>query len=1574
MKNYQISPSQLQVWSDTEYQFEKWQSINFHLPENCSAEQACERLLGLSEVLELLCTRLTKIESLSVPVQQVSDSPNIDTLQISTAIISNANDLKETIAKQQTDINNGQAIVTLAVYQEDDSLQATLMTNRSHFDNKSTQLMTDLIVDPPDDYECAQFLDFSEWINEGFTESSQAQLGFWHDRQTLSSPDLGSTSSGNNKVGKSNLIVAFQEEDNWEDKVLATWLKALNRRLEFPELLRFDRVLSYRSLGELDNVIGPLQIRVPMQIDLSQDELTKRIGIERQQAEEYLTSFDLKAARESSASIVFEVVESSVKSMPISGSLNLQASLDNGQLQLSLYYLDHVIDSKFAEIILEATSLELQNQQQPGPKELAWQEHYGNGGTHPESKDPIEMLQALAEKEPNADAVTLKDKTWSRAQLWERITTISKALKQNGVGPGHNIGFLLHKDHDAIASIFGILHAGAAYVPFDPEWPALRLNDLCQDASVSMLITNQQCIENHKIEENDLLILDDMSVVKSDTSNNDKKYEDNGIGYILYTSGSTGKPKGACIPRIAMSHLAHAFATSLYANESINRSFTVNAPLFFDGSVKQIVMLLLGGSLYLIDEELRRKPAELVKALHDNKIACLDCTPTHLRLLVDASERAEIPLPPTVLIGGETIDDHLWQRLSDIPITNFKNVYGPTEATVVSTWSPIESDLESGIGKPLPGVKIWIRDAEGNACTIGTIGELWIGGDRVANGYLARPELTAASFVDAPDGIGKAYRSGDQVRWFKDGRLAFHGRIDHQIKLRGHRIELGEIEAVISSHPAVHNSAVIPHTAPSGEMHITAFAEVHGTGVTRDNILPNGEPLAERTRIETDYLFKEIFVDEVYGAHDVVLPKDGLIFDVGANIGMFSIWAKHRWPSASIHAYEPVPDVARVCNENLSKLDQVSFHPHGLSDEEGELEFIHYPNYSMMSGISDGADGESEREVIRQQLENRVEQGDKKSLELLNNLDQLLDGRFDSERIHIPVQTLTTEFNRLDVDIIHLLKIDVQRSEFNVLQGIDDVSMAKVKQIVMEVHDAHGTPTQGRVDTIMNLLEDFGFEVRVNQDDDLKGTDRFSLVAWRPEWRNQITDSYQQLDTCDADDLYNRIDTQLPDYLRPHHIQILQKFPFTDRGKVNRKELSGMVNLSQTDQLGDVPANELEERLSVIWSKILGVEKVGVTDSFFRLGGDSISGIRLQVESSEAGLHFELRHLFEHQTIRKLATCTVLAPTAETIELEPFALLSDSVGQDNLPKGLDDAYPMSGLQQGMVFHTEYTDDPRTYHNITTKRLKADYSPEAFTLAMQSCIDEHEILRTGFSFNTGHGAIQLIHSEIVATPEYLDWSDLSSNAIDQKTTELLENELLMPFDLEKPPLIRLRLCKLPNNEVLFAIAEHHVILDGLSLEFLRDELMARYYAALNGGTQPKKSLDCRPAHFIEREQEALNIDLEPWRSVLENGKPIRIGYGQSLPEGADRRFEHYKQEVDAGLKDALEKRAQSLGVQLKHLLLAVHARVLGESTGTGDVLTGLVLHGRPERRDSELMLGLFINTLPVRLQVDNGKME
>lgn len=1570
MNNYQISPSQLQIWSETEYQFEKWQRINFKLPLNCSPEQACEQLSGLSEVLELLCTRLVKIESLSVPVQQVSDAPDIDTLQISTAIISNATDLQETITKHQTDINSGNAIVTLAIYPKEAHFYAILMTNRSHFDSISTQLLANLILNPPSEYEATQFLDFSEWINEGFAESSQAQLGFWHDRQTLSNPELGTISSQTTKVGKSSLTIPFQAEDNWEDNVLAAWLKALNTRLDFPELLRFDRVLSYRSLGELDDVIGPLQIRVPMQIDLNQNELSKKLGIERQQAEEYLTSFDLKAARESSAAIVFEVVESNVDAMPISGALNLQVSLDNGQLQLSFYYLNNVIDSKFAEIILEAIHFTLQNQQQPGPKELAWQQHFGNGGAHPESKDPIEMLQALAEDEPNAAAVTLRDITWTRAQLWERILAISTALKSHGVGAGHHVGFLLHKDHDAIASIFGILHSGAAYVPFDPEWPTLRINKLCEDASVSILVTNQECLENHKIDENDLLILDDLSIAQNNATKKDFNHNDQGLGYILYTSGSTGQPKGACIPRIAMSHLAHAFATSLYKDQAINHSFTVNAPLFFDGSVKQIVMLLLGGSLYLIDEKLRRQPAGLVKALHDDNVQCLDCTPTHLRLLIEASAREEIPLPPTVLIGGETIDDHLWERLSNITTTNFINVYGPTEATVVSTWSPIQMELAAGIGTPLPGCKIWVKDEDGNACTIGTIGELWIGGDRVAKGYLGRPDLTATSFVDAPDGIGKAYRSGDHVRWLNDGRLAFHGRIDHQIKLRGHRIELGEIEAVITAHPAIHNSAVIPHSSPSGETHITAFAEVHGSDITRDNILPNGKPLAERTRIETDYLFKEIFVDEVYGAHNVVLPKDGLIFDVGANIGMFSIWAKHRWPSASIHAFEPVPGVAKVCSQNLSDLKQVNFHPHGLSNVKGELEFIHYPNYSMMSGIVEGADGESERGVIRQQLENRVAQGDQKSLELLNNLDQLLDGRFESEKIHIPVQTLTKEFERLNVDEVHLLKIDVQRSELNVLQGIDAAAMEKVKQIVMEVHDAHGTPSQGRVDTIMNLLEDYGFEVRVQQDDDLKGTDRFSLVAWRPEWRDEITDSYEKLATCDVDDIHDRIHTHLPDYMRPNHIQILQKFPFTDSGKIDRKALAGMVKIGQSDDTGDMPANDLEHRLASIWSKILGVEKVGVTESFFRLGGDSISGIRLQVESSEAGLHFELRHLFEYQTIRKLATCTELTSTTQLEALEPFALLNNATAQEKLPSGLDDAYPMSGLQQGMLFHIEYTDDPRTYHNITTKRLRADFSPEAFTLAWQHCINAHEILRTGFSFGSGE-ALQLVHTNVVAVPEYLDWSELNASTIDQKTDELLANELSIPFDLEKPPLVRLRLCKLPNNEVLFAIAEHHAILDGLSLEFLRDELLSRYQIALTNGEQLRHNLDCRPAHFIEREQVALTSTIEPWRTVLENAKPIRISYGQSLPEGNDRSFEQHIQKVSPELKIALEKRAQNLGVQLKHLLLAVHARVLGQSKGIGDVLTGMVIHGRPERRDSELMLGLFINTLPVRLQIDRG---
>jgi len=214
MNNYQIAPSQLQVYSATESPFGKWQSIDLKLPLNCSAEQASERLLNLSGVLELLCTRLTKIESLSVPVQQVSDAPDVDTLQINTAITSDTNDLEKTIAKQQAAINNGQAIVTLATYDKDGSLHARLMTHRSHFDSKSIQLLAGLIIEMPSDYEIAQFLDFSEWLNEGFSESSQAQLAFWYDRQNLASPELGNGSTEKPEVCKTTLSLPFDGKGN----------------------------------------------------------------------------------------------------------------------------------------------------------------------------------------------------------------------------------------------------------------------------------------------------------------------------------------------------------------------------------------------------------------------------------------------------------------------------------------------------------------------------------------------------------------------------------------------------------------------------------------------------------------------------------------------------------------------------------------------------------------------------------------------------------------------------------------------------------------------------------------------------------------------------------------------------------------------------------------------------------------------------------------------------------------------------------------------------------------------------------------------------------------------------------------------------------------------------------------------------------------------------------------------------------------------------------------------------------------------------------------------------------------
>jgi acyl-coenzyme A synthetase/AMP-(fatty) acid ligase/acyl carrier protein len=283
---------------------------------------------------------------------------------------------------------------------------------------------------------------------------------------------------------------------------------------------------------------------------------------------------------------------------------------------------------------------------------------------------------------------------------------------------------------------------------------------------------------------------------------------------VIYTSGSTGQPKGVMIEHHSTLNLLAALDDLVYHEHQPPLRIAINAPLVFDASVHQLVELGAGHTLYPLPEAVRTDPAALTDYLERHDIQGLDCTPSHLRMLLERGLDRNTALK-FILVGGEALDP-LWSQLANNDTFASYNLYGPTECTVDSVGCRVTNDTPATIGKPLANVEVYVLDEDLNPAGIGMVGELYHGGPGVGRGYLNRPELTAERYIPHPfshEPGARLYRTGDLVKYQPDGNLVFLGRCDQQVKLRGHRLELGEIQSVLMTHPAVKDAAVLLHEA-----------------------------------------------------------------------------------------------------------------------------------------------------------------------------------------------------------------------------------------------------------------------------------------------------------------------------------------------------------------------------------------------------------------------------------------------------------------------------------------------------------------------------------------------------------------------------------------------------------------------------------------------------------------------------------------------------------------------------------------------------------------------------------------
>ncbi|MEQ1514405.1 MAG: amino acid adenylation domain-containing protein [Lysobacteraceae bacterium] len=452
--------------------------------------------------------------------------------------------------------------------------------------------------------------------------------------------------------------------------------------------------------------------------------------------------------------------------------------------------------------------------------------------TYPRDLRIHALFEAQVERTPEAIALSFGDQRLSYAELNRRANRVAHHLRAQGVKPDDRVAICTERSPEMVVAVLAVLKSGGAYVPLDPAFPRERLGQIIEDSTpvAALVDTHGQVVLEHSA---GAALAGIVQVEVSSPRTFAECPEENlehwpattaamHTAYVLFTSGSTGRPKGVCVSHRA----AVNFLLSMAGTPGLRAEDTLCAitTLSFDIALLELLLPLTVGARVALADRATTIDAEALSALLEaTETTVMQATPTTWRMLLDAGWRGRAGM--RLLCGGEALPLDLAERL--LTCGELWNMYGPTETTV---WSMVERVVPGQsritLGRPIANTRIYLLDARRQAVPIGVVGEIHIGGDGVALGYLGRPELTAERFLDDPFSVepdARMYRTGDLGRWLPDGTVEFLGRNDFQVKIRGFRIELGEIEATLSACPGVREAVVSAREDAPGDQRLVAY-------------------------------------------------------------------------------------------------------------------------------------------------------------------------------------------------------------------------------------------------------------------------------------------------------------------------------------------------------------------------------------------------------------------------------------------------------------------------------------------------------------------------------------------------------------------------------------------------------------------------------------------------------------------------------------------------------------------------------------------------------------------------------
>ncbi|HQC96507.1 MAG TPA: amino acid adenylation domain-containing protein [Aquabacterium sp.] len=1183
-----------------------------------------------------------------------------------------------------------------------------------------------------------------------------------------------------------------------------------------------------------------------------------------------------------------------------------------------------------------------------------------------------ERFEAQAAKTPGHVAVTCGEQRLSYAELNTKANRLAHWLRGQGVGAESLVGLCLDRGLDLVVGLLAVLKAGGAYLPMDPSYPRDRLAYMLEDARPAVLLTQQSLLEVLPAPGAQGGTAPRVFCVDAQQAELEAFPAGNpasgalpaNLAYVIYTSGSNGRPKGASIQHDNVLRLFSQ--TDAWFGFGEHDTWSLFHSYAFDFSVWEIWGALLhGGRLVVVPFEVSRSPALFHALLAREQVTILNQTPSAFQQLmeVDLRQCAAQPLAlRQVIFGGEALNRAAlepWFAVHGHERPALVNMYGITETTVHVTYEKLGADPSAwarSVGRPIPDLGVFILDQRLNPVPAGVVGEMYVSGEGLARAYLRRPGLTAERFIPNPfPGApgGRLYKSGDLARYLPDGRIEYVGRADNQVKLRGFRIEIGEIEAALAELPGIREVAVLAKEEAPGEKFLVAYVAAEQAlspvvGGQPRHLLPNGMAIVCQNAEVADFLYEEIFLDNSYLRHGVVLGEDACVFDVGAHVGMFSLFVGNGHPARSVYAFEPTPASFRMLELNAALFSK-NIHPMncGLSSRRQQVEFVYYPNAPLMSGRY--ADAADDSRLISSFLSNQI-----------GLADDAVDApvALHAERHLCELRTVSDVIDEHAVERIDLLKIDVEKSELDVLEGIRAEHWPRVRQVVVEVHDI-----EGRLRRISELLAGQGFECQVEQEKLLLGTALYNIYAVRPAAASPAArpaaergaDFYHAPWSTAA--LRQALLKRLPDYMVPARFCLLESLPLTANGKADRKALPAL-DAPQDAAVFVPPRTPVEEAVAGIWKSVLKLDRVGAEDNFFEIGGHSLRATVVLAHVNKAfKVELGIRALFESPTVAGLARQVELAQP-------PGCSLPAIERLPQQPGG----YAISAAQRRLWLLHKLDPQNTAHHGMALLELPSTMPRETLERALGAVVERHEILRTVFVEGDDVLPLQVVQPpRPVALPEV---RIESAQALQAHVRQFVAQ----PFDFERGPLFRVRMLHAWDGRRLLLSCMHEIVADGSSTAVLQREVMELLRAEVRGAKPQLAPLPIQYKDFAAWQNGLLRAESGDasrayWHDQLGAEIPrLQLPFDAPPTLSTSNRGARYRfsvtGEVHRRLKAlCLEHRVTSF--MLLHASLCV---LLSRLTGQRDVVLATPVAGR-NAAELQTLIGFFLNTLLLRTQVE-----